>query len=49
MNPTTIDMLDALEHIHSGGDVWAFFRELRLGTGFARGSEQSLNAFAIAL
>ena len=47
--PTTTDMLDALEYIHAGGDAWAFFRELRLGTGFARGSEQRLDAFAIAL
>ncbi|KKL28949.1 hypothetical protein LCGC14_2370020 [marine sediment metagenome] len=50
--PTTAEMLIALRETHRNlpyRESWAFFDELRVGTGFGHGSEQSMDAFAIAL
>lgn len=50
--PTVAEMLDAIRSLHrnySYRNEWAFFDELRLGTGFRRDSAQSVDAFAISL
>ena len=51
--PTVAEILAALAGLHRNyahrNDTWAFFDELRLGTGFRRDSAQSVDAFAIAL
>ena len=51
-SPTTTDMLAALRETHHNlphRESWAYFEELRVGTGFGHGSQQSIDAFAIAL
>lgn len=50
--PTTADILSAIRRMHTNhglGDRWAFFEELRLGTGYGRGVEQRIDAFACGL
>lgn len=50
--PTTAEILSALREAHHNlpyRESWAFFDELRIGTGFGHNSEQSIDAFAIAL
>ncbi len=50
--PTAKDITDVLRNLHrsfTGRDAWAFFDELRLGTGFHGSSAQSIDAFAISL
>lgn len=51
--PTVAEILTALRGLHRNyahsNDAWAFFDELRLGTGFRRDSAQSVDAFAISL
>jgi hypothetical protein len=45
-------MLAALREAHHNlpyRESWAFFDELRVGTGFGHGSQHSIDAFAIAL
>jgi len=46
--PTTADILSAIRRLHLGNQ-WAFFEELRLGTGYGRGVEQRIDAFACGL
>lgn len=40
------DILDALRALHPA-EQWAFFRELRIGTGYGKDSDQRLDAWAI--
>jgi hypothetical protein len=50
--PTTADIVSAIRRLHTNhglGDRWAFFEELRLGTGYGRGVEQRIDAFACGL
>ena len=50
--PTTADLVAAVRRIHTNhglADSWAFFDELRLGTGYGRGKEQRIDAFACGL
>ena len=46
--PTSADILSAIRRMHMGQE-WAFFEELRLGTGYGRGVEQRIDAFACGL
>lgn len=46
---TTSDVIEALELRHPPAHgQWLFFRELRTGTGFGRGCEQRIDAYAIS-
>lgn len=50
--PTTEDIIGALRRLHTNhglSDSWSFFDELRLGTGFGRGVDQRIDAFAFGL
>lgn len=50
--PTTADLIAAVRRIHTNHgliDHWSFFEELRLGTGYGRGKEQRIDAFAFGL
>ncbi len=49
-HPTAEDIVAALRRYHAG-DSWAFFAELRVGTGYDRAvdAEQRLDAWAMAL
>ena len=50
--PTTADIVSAIRRLHTNhglADRWAFFEELRLGTGYGRGVEQRIDAFACGL
>lgn len=51
--PTTKDAMAALHYLHRNvhptREHWAFFEELRIGTGYGHSSEQRIDAFAIAL
>ena len=50
--PCTADILSAIRRMHTNhglSDCWAFFEELRLGTGYGRGVEQRIDAFACGL
>lgn len=50
--PDVSVIIAALRYLHknySCRESWAFFSELRVGTGFGRDSQQSIDAFAIAL
>jgi hypothetical protein len=50
--PTTADILSAIRRIHTNHGLanrWAFFEELRLGTGYGQGVEQRIDAFACGL
>ncbi|KKL10407.1 hypothetical protein LCGC14_2556130 [marine sediment metagenome] len=46
--PTTADILSAIRRLHLGNQ-WAFFEELRIGTGYGQGREQRMDAFACGL
>jgi len=43
------EILAALAMRHSPPERWAFFRELRIGTGYGKGVEQRLDAWAMSL
>jgi len=50
--PTTADLIGAVRRMHTNhglGDPWAFFEELRLGTGYGRAEQQRVDAFAVGL
>ena len=50
--PTVPEMLAVLHDLHRNyayRDAWAFFGDLRLGTGFRQDSAQTIDAFAVAL
>lgn len=51
--PTIVEIVAALRETHRNylpnRESWAFFDGLRIGTGFGRCSEQSIDAFAIEL
>lgn len=50
--PTTADVLSAIRRLHTNygmGNRWSYFEELRLGTGYGRGVEQRIDAFAFGL
>ncbi len=47
--PTTADIVSAIRRVHVPNDRWSFFEELRLGTGYGRGVEQRIDAFAFGL
>jgi hypothetical protein len=52
MTPSVDDITAALHDLHrnySYREHWAFFPELRIGTGYGKGSEQRIDAFALAL
>jgi len=49
---TAASIIEALRRHHSGasyGAPWAFFAELRIGTGYGREAEQRIDAWAMAL
>ena len=49
---TAASIVEALRRYHDGaryGAPWAFFAELRIGTGYGREAEQRIDAWAIAL
>lgn len=46
---TTAHILALLEARHQPADQWAYFEELRTGTGYGKGAEQRLDAWAMHL
>lgn len=46
---TTNDIMSVLRSHHTPADQWAYFEELRIGTGYGKGQEQRLDAWAMHL